>query len=108
MGEGAAGDITNIFEYHYSELVASSAAGMTVSRLCRRAQLVAVRRIRGASSTEHVALHRPSAYQSKLSRRQSWLTLKNAVPVRLNALGQNDENNCLACVALLAHLAQSQ
>ena len=46
-GEGATGDITNISEYHYSELVASSAAGMTVCRLCRRAQLVAVRRIRG-------------------------------------------------------------
>ena len=30
---------------------------------------------------------------------QSWLTEKNAVPVRLNPVGQNDENNCLACVA---------
>ena len=39
---------------------------------------------------------------------QTWLTLKNAVPVRLNPLGQNDVNNCLACVAWLAHLAQSQ
>ena len=39
---------------------------------------------------------------------QTWLSLKNAVPVRLNPLGQNDVNNCLACVAWLAHLAQSQ
>ena len=39
---------------------------------------------------------------------QTWLTGKNAVPVRLNQLGQDDVNNCLACVARLAHLAQSQ
>jgi len=30
---------------------------------------------------------------------QTWLTGKNAVPVRLNPIGQHDENNCLACVA---------
>ena len=39
---------------------------------------------------------------------QTWLSLKDAVPARLNPFGQNDENNCLACVAWLAHLAQSQ
>ena len=43
-----------------------------------------------------------------LTANQTWLTLKNAVPVRLNQLGQDDVNNCLACVARLAHLAQSQ
>ena len=32
----------------------------------------------------------------------------DAVPVRLNPLGQNDVNNRLACVAWLAHLAQAQ
>ena len=41
-------------------------------------------------------------------RQQTRLTLKNAVPVRLNQLGQDDVNNCVACVACLAHLAQSQ
>ena len=50
-----------------------------------------------------------SDFRSELSTvQQTWLTLKNAVPVRLNQLGQDDVNNCLACVAWLAHLAQSQ
>ena len=35
----------------------------------------------------------------KGSSQQTWLTGKNAVPVRLNPIGQHDENNCLACVA---------
>ena len=43
-----------------------------------------------------------------LTFEQTWLTGKNAVPVRLNQLGLDDVNNCLACVAWLAHLAQSQ
>ena len=55
-----------------------------------------------------------SSYQQTLEKSvdrgldQTWLTGKNAVPVRLNQLGQDDVNNCLACVARLAHLAQSQ
>ena len=40
--------------------------------------------------------------------KQKSLSLKNAVPIRLNPLRQNDENNCLACIAWLAHLAQAQ
>ena len=30
---------------------------------------------------------------------QTWLNLKDAVLVHLNPFGQNDENNCLACIA---------
>ena len=42
------------------------------------------------------------------SSMQSSLGMTDAVPVRLNPLGQNDVNNCLACVAWLAYLAQAQ
>ena len=42
------------------------------------------------------------------SLHQSPQRTADAVPVRLNPLGQNDVNNRLACVAWLAHLAQAQ
>ena len=39
---------------------------------------------------------------------QTRVSSQDAMPVHLNQLGQNDVNNCLACVAWLAYLAQSQ
>ena len=59
----------------------------------------------GRKLRDRVALIEILPILRKAAEEQTWLTPKNAVPVRLNQLGQDDVNNCLACVA---HLAQSQ
>ena len=43
---------------------------------------------------------------SSITLNQSSQRTADAMPVRLNLLGQNDVNNCLVCVAWLAHFVQ--